>query len=53
MASRRTQRAELVVTEIEAVEKPGMGIDEAIVLTTFFLLAIAIAIVVLANQSFA
>lgn len=41
------------VAEVEAIDKPGMGIDEGIVLTTFFLLAIAIALVVIANQTYA
>lgn len=37
------------VAEVEAVSKPGMGIDEGVVLATFFLLAAAIACVVMAN----
>jgi len=37
--------------EVEVVEKPGLGIDEGIVLTTFFLLAGAIALVVIAIKT--
>lgn len=37
--------------EVEVVEKPGLGIDEGIVLTTFFVLAAAIALVVTATNS--
>jgi hypothetical protein len=37
------------VADVEAVSKPGMGIDEGVVLTTFFLLAGAIACVIMAN----
>ena len=38
--------------DVEIVTKPGMGIDEGIVLTTFFLLAAAIALVVIANKHY-
>ena len=38
--------------DIEVVEKPGLGIDEGIVLTTFFLLIGAIALVWFANQTY-
>lgn len=38
--------------EVEVVEKPGMGIDEGVVLTTFFLLVAAIALVYFANQAY-
>ena len=51
--ARKARRAEPVVeaeSDIEVVSKPGMGIDEGIVLTTFFLLAGAITMVILANQ---
>jgi len=51
--ARKAHRAEPVVeaeSEVEAVGKPGMGIDEGIVLATFFLLAAAITCVILANQ---
>ena len=52
--ARTSRRAEPAApqAEVEAVGKPGMGIDEGIVLTTFFLLAIAIALVVMANQAY-
>jgi hypothetical protein len=38
--------------DVEVVAKPGLGIDEGIVLTTFFLLVGAIVLVVLANQKY-
>lgn len=37
---------------IEVVSKPGLGIDEGIVLTTFFLLVGAIALVMVANSGY-
>jgi len=53
MASRRTAKVEPApAAEIEAVGKPGLGIDEGVVLATFFLLAIAIALVVVANNTY-
>jgi methylaspartate ammonia-lyase len=39
-------------SDVEIVSKPGMGIDEGIVLTTFFLLAGAIALVMIANRGY-
>ena len=52
--ARKNKNAEAApVAEIEAVSKPGMGIDEGIVLTTFFLLGIAIWLVVMANNGYA
>lgn len=47
--------AQPVVTEgdVEVVSKPGLGLDEGIVLTTFFLLVGAIALVVIASQGYA
>jgi hypothetical protein len=38
--------------DVEMVQKPGLGIDEGIVLTTFFLLLGAIALVYVANQAY-
>ena len=43
--------AAVPVVEVEAVEKRGMGIDEGIILTTFLLLALAIVIVMSANNA--
>jgi hypothetical protein len=37
--------------EVEVVEKPGLGIDDGIILTTFLVLAAAIALVVMATNS--
>lgn len=39
-------------TDVEVVSKPGLGIDEGVVLTTFFLLVAAIALVVVANNHY-
>ncbi|MCA8975252.1 MAG: hypothetical protein KDC98_11050 [Planctomycetes bacterium] len=38
--------------DVEVVDKPGLGIDEGIVLMTFFLLVGAIALVIMANQRY-
>lgn len=38
-------------SDVEVVTKPGLGIDEGIVLTTFFLLILAIALVFIANKN--
>lgn len=40
-------------TGVEAIGKPGLGIDDGIILTTSFLLALAITLVVLANNAYA
>ncbi len=50
--ARKSKRsaAPAVVADVEAVSKPGMGIDEGVVLATFLLLAIAITAIVMANQ---
>jgi hypothetical protein len=39
-------------SDVEIVSKPGMGIDEGIVLTTFLLLAVAVALVMMANKTY-
>ena len=39
-------------SDVEVVSKPGLGIDEGVILTTFFLLALAIALVVVANKGY-
>jgi hypothetical protein len=39
--------------DVEVVSKPGIGLDEGIVLTTFFLLAAAVALVVIASKAYA
>lgn len=38
--------------DVEVVAKPGMGIDEGIVLCTSLMLAVAIALVVIANKTY-
>jgi hypothetical protein len=38
--------------EVEINSKPGLGIDEGIILTTFFLLVVAIALVVVASNGY-
>lgn len=37
-------------SDIEVVAKPGMGLEEALVLTTTFLLTLAIVLVVMASK---
>jgi hypothetical protein len=50
MARKSTRKtAAAPVADVEAVSKPGMGIDEGVVLATFFLLVGAIVCVVMAN----
>lgn len=48
--ARKKRAAAAPVADVEVVSKPGMGIDEGVVLGTFLLLATAITCVVLANQ---
>ena len=50
MARRKANSAP--VAEVEMVEKPGLGIDEGIVLATFFLLVAAVVMVYMANQKY-
>jgi methylaspartate ammonia-lyase len=52
MAKKVTKIA-TATSDVEVVAKPGMGIDEGIVLTTFFLMLLAIVLVYLANQTYA
>ena len=53
MARKNNNADAAPVAEIEAVGKPGMGIDEGIVLTTFFLLGIAVWMVLMVNSQYA
>jgi hypothetical protein len=39
--------------EVEAIGKPGLGIDEGIILATTFVFALAITLIVLANNAYA
>ena len=48
--ARKKKAAAAPAPEVEVVSKPGMGIDEGVVLGTFFLLAAAIICVVTANN---
>jgi len=50
--AKKVAKVATVTADIEVVEKPGLGIDEGIVLTTFFLLIGAIALVWFANQKY-
>ena len=53
MARKNNKRAAAApVADVEVVSKPGMGIDEGVVLSTFFLLIAAIACVYIANQQY-
>ncbi len=40
------------VADVEVIEKPGLGIDEGIVLSTFFMLIGALVLVWFANQTY-
>jgi hypothetical protein len=51
-AAKTAAAAAAPTAEVEAVGKPGLGIDEGIVLSTFFLLIGAIVLVYLANQKY-
>jgi hypothetical protein len=42
----------VVEGDVEVVSKPGLGLDEGIVLTTFFFLLAAIALVFVANGTY-
>lgn len=42
--------AAAAISDVEVVSKPGLGLDEGIVLTTTFLLACAIALVIIASK---
>lgn len=46
------KRSSAPAADIEVVEKPGLGIDEGVVLLTFFLLIGAIVLVYMANQRY-
>lgn len=48
----RKQKEAVAEVELEQVETGGMGIDEGIVLSTFFLLVGAIVLVYLASQQY-
>ncbi len=52
MAKKVAKAAPAAASDIEVVSKPGLGIDEGIILTTFFLLIGAIALVFSANQAY-
>jgi hypothetical protein len=45
-----TKAVEVEAVEVEEVQAGGMNLDDGIVLTTFLLLAIAIALIILAGQ---
>lgn len=51
MAAKRKTNA-TPSAEVEVVDTPGMGIDEGIVLGTFFLLVGALVLVYMANQTY-
>lgn len=53
MAKKNTKAAKVAEpADVQVIAKPGMGIDEGIVLTTFALLAFAIWLVVAANKGY-
>jgi hypothetical protein len=51
-AARGARAATASADEVEVVGKPGLSLDEGIVLTTFFLLIVAIVLVYFANQHY-
>ena len=51
--ARKSKQAPAAELELEQVETGGMGIDEGIVLTTFFLLIGAIVLVYMAAEAYA
>lgn len=53
--AKKAQKSAAVVaaSDVEVVAKPGLSIDEGIVLSTFFLLVGAIVLVVVANNGYA
>ncbi|MFY9343509.1 MAG: hypothetical protein WAT39_13515 [Planctomycetota bacterium] len=52
MAKKAAPAAAVAEGDVEVVSKPGLGIDDGIVLTTFFLLIGAIALVMVANSHY-
>lgn len=52
MAKKPPAKAAPAAAEVEVVAKPGMGIDEGIVLTTTLILGLAIALVVFASKAY-
>ena len=52
MAKKAAPVAAVAEADVEVVAKPGMGLDEGIVLSTFFLLIGAIALVFIANKHY-
>ena len=51
--AKKAAPAPVAESGVEAVGKPGLGIDDGIILTTSFLLALAITLVVIANNAYA
>lgn len=52
MAKKATAK-NVPVADVEVISKPGLGIDEGIILTTFFVLIGACVLVYMANTNFA
>ena len=52
MARKATQAAPAAEVELEQVKTGGIGIDEGIALTTFFVLVGAIALIMIAMQEY-
>ena len=50
--AKKAQTVAVAASDVEVVSKPGLGIDEGIILTTFFLLIVAITLVVVANKGY-
>ena len=53
MARKKKRQAEAApVADVEMVSKPGMGIDEGVVISAFLLLVAAVVCVWMANQHY-
>jgi methylaspartate ammonia-lyase len=53
MAKKNTKSAKSVEpAEVQVIAKPGMGIDEGVVMLTFAVLAFAVWLVVAANKGY-
>lgn len=51
--AKKANKAAVEAVDVDTSGKPGgLGIDEGIILTTFFLLVIAIALVVVASNGY-
>lgn len=52
MAKKNAPAAAATADDVEVIAKPGLGIDEGIILTTFFVMIGAIMLVIMANKAY-